>query len=44
MSVDLDVTSLDIQYIAMSEPIEINIKSLVKRSTLDKQLSLFTTL
>lgn len=44
MSVDLDVTSLDIQYIAMCEPIEINIKSLIKRSTLDKQLSLFTTL
>ena len=40
MSVGLDVTSLDIQYIAMSEHIEINIKSLIKRSTLDEQLSL----
>jgi len=44
MSVDLNVRSLDIQYIAMSEPIEINIMSLIKHSTLDEQLPLFTTL
>jgi hypothetical protein len=42
MSVDPDATSLDIQYTAMFEPIEINIKSLIKHSALDEQPSLFT--
>jgi hypothetical protein len=44
MSVGLDVMSLDTQYITTSEPIEINIKSLIKHSTLDERLSMFTTL
>lgn len=35
---------LDIQYNAMSEPIELNNKSLIKHSTPDEQLSLCTTL
>ena len=44
MSVDLDVTSPDIQYDAMSEPIELNIKSLVKHSIPDERLLLFPCL
>ena len=44
MSVDLDVMSLDMQYNAMSEPIEINIKSLIERSIPDERLLLFTIL
>jgi hypothetical protein len=44
MSVDLDVTSLDMQYNATSEPIEINIKSLIELSIPDVWLLLFTIL